>query len=401
MGKKWLSILAVLCLPLSLWAGGWNNTLIGCRAIALGGAFTGVADDPSAVFYNPAGLVFQPESFNFSVDGFYIWPTHEYTLPVGTIAKSQYNVSIPQVFFSYRTNDKLTLGFGAYAPYATGGVDWRKDQLGYPMKSYLGVLSLTPTIAYRLSDKLSLGFQVNFYVGVLEVKTEMAPFGPIEEEEKGSSVTAGLGLLIKPTERLSVGLGIRGPATMKLTGTTSIRIDVPEVGTISLQRDSETRFNLPWDVEVGMSYRLSENFLFSASSQYTMWSALDKVDKVIKDMPLVGDVREEEVLDFKNILILRMGLEYILPNGLVLRGGIGLDKAASPDETLSINNIDVDKFTLLGGIGYRVGKMQIDFAFVRALGQEREVQRVRSGFPLSERYNLHVTIVGLGVTFSL
>lgn len=42
-----------------LWAGGWNNTLMGCKALALGGAFVGVADDPSAIFYNPAGLVFQ------------------------------------------------------------------------------------------------------------------------------------------------------------------------------------------------------------------------------------------------------------------------------------------------------------------------------------------------------
>ncbi len=34
----------------------YKNILIGSKAIGLGGAFTGIADDMSAVFYNPAGL---------------------------------------------------------------------------------------------------------------------------------------------------------------------------------------------------------------------------------------------------------------------------------------------------------------------------------------------------------
>ncbi len=75
-------ILSFICLSLTssgLWAGGWNNTLIGCRAIAIGGAFVGIADDTSAIFYNPAGLAFQQKNFSVSINGFNIWPTHEYS----------------------------------------------------------------------------------------------------------------------------------------------------------------------------------------------------------------------------------------------------------------------------------------------------------------------------------
>jgi len=35
---------------------------LGQRAIGLGGAFTGLADDPSAAYYNPAGLVWGGDS---------------------------------------------------------------------------------------------------------------------------------------------------------------------------------------------------------------------------------------------------------------------------------------------------------------------------------------------------
>lgn len=52
------------CLALSL-SGGlradqyhYSNLLVGDRAIGMGGAYTAVADDSSAVFYNPAGLAF-------------------------------------------------------------------------------------------------------------------------------------------------------------------------------------------------------------------------------------------------------------------------------------------------------------------------------------------------------
>lgn len=383
-----------------LWAGGWNNTLMGCKALALGGAFTGVADDPSAIFYNPAGLVFQRRDFNFSIDGFYIWPTHDYILPTGSKAQSKYNTSLPQIFVSYRTSDKITVGFGAYVPYAGGGVDWKREQLGIPFKSYMGIYTLTPTFAYQVSNNLSLGFNLNFYHGILSVDTEVEQLGAMSTEEKGSAISASFGLMFRPTEKIGIGLGIRGPAKMKLSGETSFTTTIPGLGTLQFDRDSETSFNLPWDIEVGFSYRIAENFLISTSAQYTMWSALDKIEKTIEDIPLTGDLKTEEVMDFKDILILRAGVEYFITGGLALRAGFGIDRSATPDSSLNVANIDVDKITLLGGIGYRTGGMQIDFVYIYAQGKEREKTITSFGFPLTEKYNLNVAIIGLGVTFS-
>jgi len=400
MGKKaFISLGLFLIISVSLWAGGWNNTLMGCRALAIGG-FTGVADDPSAIFYNPAGLVFQRQDFNFTIGGFYIWPTHEYVLPDGSTAQSKYNSSVPQIFLSYRTSDKVTVGFGAYAPYAGGGIDWKEEDLGVPFKTVLGIYTLTPTVAYQVSEKLSLGFNINLYRAVLDINTEIAPFMPLKTEESGSALSAGFGLMFRPNEKMGIGLGIRGPAKMKLSGKTSLPITIPDMGTVTLDFSSETTFNLPWDIEVGFSYRLADNFLFSTSAQYTMWSALDKVEKTIKDIPITGTSTTEEQMDFKNILIWRTGIEYVLPQGIALRAAFGFDRSATPEETLDFRNIDVDKFTLLGGIGYRTGKMNIDFVYIYANGKEREKESTIFGLPLTEKYNLNVLILGLGVTFS-
>ncbi len=58
MGKKLLLFLSVfLCSGLSAHAAGFADTWgFGSRAVSLGGAFTAVADDYSAAYYNPAGL---------------------------------------------------------------------------------------------------------------------------------------------------------------------------------------------------------------------------------------------------------------------------------------------------------------------------------------------------------
>lgn len=398
--ESFFFVFSFFLITAGLWAGGWNNTLMGCRALALGGAFTGVADDPSAIFHNPAGLVFQRKDFNFSINGFYIWPTHDYIMPTGSKAQSRYNSSLPQIFVSYRTNDKITVGFGAYVPYAGGGVDWKKEQLGRPFKSYLGVYSLTPTFAYQVSEKLSLGFNLNFYGAVLSVDTEIEQLGPMNTEERGSAFSAGFGLMVRPTERIGIGLSIRGPAKMRISGETSFAITVPDLGTIQFDRDSETSFNLPWDIEVGFSYKFTENFLLSTSAQYTMWSVLDKVEKTIDDVPFTGDIKTAEAMDFKDILILRAGVEYLIAGGLSLRAGIGFDRSATPESTLNLVNIDVDKVTLLGGIGYKTGRMQIDFVYIYAQGKEREKKLTGFGLPFTEKYNLNVVVVGLGITFS-
>jgi long-chain fatty acid transport protein len=392
--------LAFFMVTSGLWAGGWNNTLIGARAMAVGGAFVGLADDPSAIFHNPAGIVFQNENFNFSVDGFYIWPTHDFTTDMGINAQSKFNSALPQIFFTYRMNERITLGFGAYVPYAGGGVDWKRKDLGVPLKSYLAVISLTPTISYQVSENLSVGINLNYYRGILDVETESESFGPLSTEEKGSSITAGFGLMYWPSERIGIGLSLRGPTTMNLSGKTSITSIVPGLGSLKLNLDSETRFKLPWDLELGLSYRIADNLVFTASAQRTFWSALDEVEKTIKDIPQMGDYTVKEPYEFEDILILHGGVEYIIPGGIALRGGIGFDRYASPDKNLRPTNIDVDKFSLIGGIGYRTGSTQIDFVFIHAQGKEREKTTTPYGFPIVERYNLSADIIGMGVTFS-
>ena len=66
--KSPLVAVLLLLFASSAWAGGFNIYEMGSRATALGGAFTATADDATAVFYNPAGLAWQPDGWQFSVN---------------------------------------------------------------------------------------------------------------------------------------------------------------------------------------------------------------------------------------------------------------------------------------------------------------------------------------------
>ncbi|MCI0495675.1 hypothetical protein L0Z72_11790, partial [candidate division KSB1 bacterium] len=71
--------LCVLTLSSSLFASGVSLTGVGARATALGGNFRGIANDWSAIFWNPAGLT-QIKGFHVGASFELVMPGAKYTL---------------------------------------------------------------------------------------------------------------------------------------------------------------------------------------------------------------------------------------------------------------------------------------------------------------------------------
>ncbi len=360
----------------------------------MGGAFVSISGDPSGVFFNPAGLAGMRSVWTVDLEGFYVRPDHSYGVPGRPPAVSRRHGVMPQGFAAYRPNSKLTFGFGVFLAYAASGVDWKQQDTGMPLKSALGIYSLSPAVAYRLSDRLSVGLALNIYRAGLSLTTEMEPFGLINNDETGGAVSASLGLLAQPFPELSLGLCIKGPARMKTAGRTSLDFEG-----ITLRFPSETSFQLPWDVEAGLSYRAGGRLLIAASAEYAMWSSLKTLDKVFKDVPLAGDVSVPAAMNYRNILILRAGLEWSVSSALQARAGFSWDPAAAPEESLNLGNIDVDKRTVTLGCGWRTVRAQIDFACGYAFGASRQRQFEEAGLVTVETYGLDIFFVGLGLRY--
>ena len=170
-----LSAVSLVCAP-GLFASGFSIMELGARAAGMGGAFAAIADDGSALYYNPAGIAFQ-EGTRFESDGFLVKGKFRFipaAPPSGTVVPSGgYNGAVSPAFqflgnmyFTHQINDKLTVGVGLFAPFGLGD-NWTnfKDSDPTPTKfvgRYAGTrgilqnMWLQPTVAYKVTPNFAV-----------------------------------------------------------------------------------------------------------------------------------------------------------------------------------------------------------------------------------------------------
>src|SRR5436309_4927892 len=96
----------------------------GAKATAMGGAFAATADDPTAIFYNVAGIA-QQRKAEFLVGGTAINFSNEFRgdpndpFTSGTTGKYRAHTFVPpNAYFILPVGSNLTFGVGVMTPYA-------------------------------------------------------------------------------------------------------------------------------------------------------------------------------------------------------------------------------------------------------------------------------------------
>jgi long-chain fatty acid transport protein len=220
----WLTVF--LAFPAMVFGHGWAGYEQGAKAHGMGGAFTGLADDPTAIYYNPAGISWldgTQVSLGFAVPtgrGHY---TSDGTSGIpGTGPGDSSNLKkqyffIPNFYLTSKVNDKISLGFGEYTIFGLG-FKWPNSFEGRyapgGKNGELETMTLSPVVAYQINDRLSvaLGGRVERADITLENFIFVAPGvddvrSKISGDDYGYAWNAGL--LFKMTEELSAGLSYR------------------------------------------------------------------------------------------------------------------------------------------------------------------------------------------------
>ncbi|MBI3895860.1 MAG: outer membrane protein transport protein [Acidobacteria bacterium] len=181
------------------YASGFSILELGGRAAGMGGAFAAVADDGSALFYNPAGISFQ-RGTRFEMDGFVVkgishfFPT---ATPRGTIVPEEgYNgIVSPKVQFlgnMYMTKElssRWTAGFGMYSPNGLGDNWTNFNDSDPPGEKFVGRYAgnrgrmeniwLQPTLSYKLTDNSS--FAIGPALVYLHIMLEQSILNPLDD----------------------------------------------------------------------------------------------------------------------------------------------------------------------------------------------------------------------------
>ena len=147
----------------------------GTAASGMGNAFSAQADDPSALHYNPAGMT-QLRGVEFLTGALLSGGTTTFTSPTGVSAKGDRDGSLawpPPTHLYLTANLKdlgiralgdLTAGVGVTVPF--GSVTrWPNDGPFRTATTFntLPLLDIKPTVAYKLTDDLSIGLGADIY----------------------------------------------------------------------------------------------------------------------------------------------------------------------------------------------------------------------------------------------
>jgi len=208
------------------------------EATARGNAFAATADNPAAIYYNPAGLM-QLDGFNVE-GGFYgIWPDESYKPLHGqagaspTDAHEPFQIA-PQFFMTYHPTDKqFSFGLGVYMPFGSR-TEWPEDS-SFRQAGFAGNLidiSINPTFAVQITRSLSLGLGIsaNYVQAELESGLTSMPGDYFDIKGSGWALGGDAGLLWKPTPRQSIGFSYHSPMSAGLTGHTSTGLNSTERG---------------------------------------------------------------------------------------------------------------------------------------------------------------------------
>jgi len=125
-----IGLALIIAISSTAFANGLSLNSVGARALGLGGAFVGVANDATAIYWNPAGLAGQGSSI--LVFGTDIMPMATYKMDLAGIdakTNTKHYIS-PNAFFNYNMG-KFSVGLGVYVP-AGLGAEWNSADFGSP-----------------------------------------------------------------------------------------------------------------------------------------------------------------------------------------------------------------------------------------------------------------------------
>lgn len=220
-------------------AGGYFMSAVGDRARAMGGAFTGLADDWTAVHYNPAGGAFVGRSEVF-VTAVVLSPRINYTPDTltfggwrvnnkshGEYYNSDRTLVMPQVggYAKLSEGHGIALGLGFYsqavnnlewdlfAPYYVTGEEFPGPDTRSDIRTWTG----QPTLSIKVADKVSLG------AGFLLTRAVVEQHKVLLTEDPGIPFNlppypVGQAMLDQIVEGSGWGIGYNLGALVKLNG---------------------------------------------------------------------------------------------------------------------------------------------------------------------------------------
>ena len=350
---------------------------LGPKALGMGGAFTAVADDGSALYYNLGGLTKTESGFVQSASDIGILrlnsrPAENFLGFSANSSPEFLPILSPLETRVERLTDKLVFGVGFYTT---------------------PISTITSAIAFQLTDTLSVGLGID--AGDIDVRSrtdfqvgkKMFDGTSLKLKIRGSGVGYRLGILWEPTDKFAWGLGYSSPMQMKFVGSAKLTI----LNFTALSDNFRVNYSLPGRINTGIAVRLKK-WLFAFDVNYYDYSSSNTIAKFNPSILPTIPIRTT----WKNSYSFHFGGERKVGRWS-LRGGWGHQTPAIPRNDLNIFfRTNGDTWHASFGLGYESrSNWSLDLAYLYGESSRRAEwwEGIKPGWRNSETHT-----VSFGIT---
>jgi long-chain fatty acid transport protein len=360
-------------------------------ASAMGTAFAGRSSsalDASTVYGNPAGMSYLGEQVSGGMA--LISASSDISNTSSNFSGSNDGdmvplTAIPFGYYVKPLDEHWHFGIGVFAPFGLA-TEYEHDYQGrgFAKDSDLSVVSIQPTLSYKLNEQWSFGagLSANYADGTLSSTVNPAPsiFRDGEYKVSGNDWGYGynLGVMFQASDSTRLGLSYKSKVDYTLEGdvkNTDIANGIIKAG----KYDGSLDLTTPESVDFSITHQFDSRWTGYAGSTWTRWSRFKEVviDSPNNGSPIFTQVSEAE--NWHDTVSYAAGLSYQLNPQWVLRTGLAFDPTPSNNTDRSPRIPSGDRYVFALGAGYSpTANLTIDLAYVYL--QEEEVSVDNSEF---------------------
>ncbi|MBN1273353.1 MAG: outer membrane protein transport protein [Candidatus Aminicenantes bacterium] len=383
---------------------GFSNDNQGTKALGQGNAFTARASDPSAIWFNPAGMT-QLKGTHFYLGGNGLTHNPSYF-------SQEYNETYhsdngflisPHFYLSHQFSKNLWAGLGFSTP-INYLQNWGDDPLNNSVRTCdtfkLASYIFSPCMAFKINESISIGLGVHYLMSNIEIILwDRQEIENLARERLGETITdyylrsiyslSGNGLAFfggiqaRLSDAVIFGFSYQGGKDMETKGT----LDYEHESTKYPSLDPLVQLGFP-DGDItsqgstavhqftfGLALVLGLKFEFEVNYNYKLWSQLEKWPYVLSNPVIDEDLEyyDEGGIPWywRNSGCLRFGSEFHVNDSLDLRAGLSVSQSPIPGESLTLVVPDSNNTGIHLGLGYRINKLSIDIAYAYRFYGER------------------------------
>ncbi len=314
-------------------------------AIARGNAFVATADNPSAIYYNPAGIT-QLKGHNAQVGALaYMNIYADYQSPSGNRTENDTEIiPVPQLHYSFTPEGSFySLGLGVYSPFGLS-MKWPDDSpfATRGIEGKLTYITVNPVLALRLHPTLSIAAGPTFNHSELELRQAVGMVAGDRFKFKGDNFGYGfnVGLLWQPYEEWSFGLTYKSKVSVDHEGTASITPAPPFPGSFS----SSAPLDFPQIITGGISFRPTKDWNIEFDVDWTDWSS-------VEDLVVTG--ASTTTLDWHPSFFYEFGVTRNLSGGYYASAGYFYSQESTSERYFLPTVPDTDLHVGSIGVGYK------------------------------------------------